>query len=66
MTFKFRKSTTFTTNSGAFINQDLEDCYFGRFVDGKMMEGRIAKVTGQKLEGYIRVIFLNKNDEIIF
>lgn len=44
----FKKTSTFTTNHGAFINQDLESCYFGRFVDSKMMSGQLAQVIGEE------------------
>jgi histone-lysine N-methyltransferase SETD7 len=52
----FHKSTTFTTNEGAFINQDLESAYVGRFVDGKMMAGQVARVTGQRTVDSMKVV----------
>lgn len=62
----FQKSTTFTTSHGAFINQDLESAYVGRFVDGKMMSGRIGRVVGQRLEQGLRVPEFSDLEEKVF
>ncbi len=43
---EMKKTLGFTTDHGAFINQDLENCYLGHFIDGKMMSGQASKIVG--------------------
>ena len=37
--------TNFTTENGAYINQDMISAYSGKFVDGKMISGQEAEIT---------------------
>ena len=50
-----KKTLAFTTDHGAFVNQDLESGYFGAFEDGKMLAGRIGKIIGQTIQDGIRM-----------
>jgi len=46
----------FTTDAGAFIAQDLEHCYLGRFAEGKMVEGKRARVIDSQYDEATGVI----------
>ena len=37
--------TNFTTENGAYINQDMVSAYSGKFFDGKMISGQESKIT---------------------
>ncbi len=45
-----KKTLGFTTEHGAYINQDLETCYLGQFVEGKMMSGQMSKIVGGSVD----------------
>ncbi|TRY70278.1 hypothetical protein TCAL_11546 [Tigriopus californicus] len=51
----FQRSSTFTTNEGAYINQDLETGYVGSFQEGKMMAGQVAPVIGHTIQNGVAV-----------
>lgn len=51
----FQQTSSFTTNEGAYINQDLVTGYVGRFEDGKMMAGQVAPIIGHTLHNGVAV-----------
>ena len=48
----------FTTNKGAYINQDMISAYYGKFHDGKMVSGTEAKIIDiQHEDGIVVPVF---------
>lgn len=63
---KFKGSGSFTTDQGAYVNQDLETAYFGRFVDGRMMAAQSTKVINHSVENGVPVLEFSEPEGKVF
>ena len=46
MVYGIKDLTNFTTDHGAYINDDLKSGYQGKFFEGKMIQGQPVKIEG--------------------